>query len=165
MDLTFFTHWLQANAAILMGITMLVLLICYIAAQILAKKGWLVFTASKLDAGLLLSSPVVVLVGDLVYDASQNKNIGIILLLVGFGLLAVSVIFSIYYNMDNTWGMLLSVFGKLFVFWATLFLLMLLIALFIAYVIIAFARNRSNEGETIVLHYDSAIDAYVGYKR
>lgn len=160
-----FFIWLQTNQSTLpYFIGLGLLLCCYIAALVLSKKEKMVLTASKFDMALLLIAPVITVIGSLIYDESTDKTIGIVILSVAGVMFLGSLIYSVVYNWTNYWGIFLSIMAKLFIFWLTAFITAILIALIFVYVIISLASRNSEDGDTIILHYDKAIGAYVGYR-
>lgn len=153
------TYW------IIVGIAFVVLLTCYIIALVKSKRGEMVLTTNSWDMALLLTCPVLVLVGSLMQENHELDTIRYILWGVAGVCFIGTMIFSIVSNRSSVWEILCSMLAKVFVIWLTMIIIMLLIAIFIFYVIVFFMRDRSeDDGEYILLKYDKFLKAYVGYK-
>lgn len=153
------TIWLIAA-----GSVFAVLLICYIVALILSKRDEMVFTANGWDMGLLLACPILILVGSC---AMENPSLDIFRYVVwgvAGACLIGTITFSIVTNKDSFWKKLCSIFAKIFAVWLTMFVIMLLLAILIFYIITFFARDRSEDDEFILLKYDRLLKNYVGYR-
>lgn len=76
-----------------------------------------------------------------------------------------TLIFSIVSNSGSFWNILCSIMAKIFIVWLTMFVIMLLIAIFVFYLMAFLLRDRNeDEGEYMLLKYDRFLKAYVGYK-
>ena len=152
------------NVDVIIGISILVVLLtCYIIALVKSKRGDMVLTSNGWDMALLLACPIFFFAGWCVglqppYNTFQYIVFGIsAICLLG------TIIFSIIANTDSIWKILCSILAKLFIVWLTLFILLLLITILVAYVIIQFMKERESD-EVILLKYDSFLKAYVGYR-
>ncbi|MBR1786973.1 MAG: hypothetical protein IJ756_07460 [Paludibacteraceae bacterium] len=150
---------------IILGIVLVITLICYIIALIKSKRNEMVLTAGSWDMALLLTCPVLILIGSWLLEYPSYSPVGYVLLGISGTCFIGTIIFSIVYNKDSLWKIICSILAKVFIIWLTIFITMLLIALFIFYIILFFLRDRSeNEGEYILLKYDKFLKAYVGYR-
>lgn len=138
-------------------------LTCYIIALVKSKRGEMVFTANNWDMALLLTCPVLLLVGWMMQENSSLDTVRYILWAIAGACFVGTAIFSIVSNLGSIWKILCSILAKVFVVWLTMFLLMLMIAVAIVYAILS-AANKDKEDEVIVLKYDRFLKAYVGYK-
>lgn len=150
---------------IILGVVLLITLVCYIIALVKSKKGEMTLTTNGWDMALLLTCPVLILVGSFMQENPSLDQTRYILWGVAGVCFIGSVIFSIVSNKDSFWKILCSILAKVFIVWLTVVIIMLLIAIFIFYVIAFFMRDRSeDDGEYILLKYDKFLKAYVGYK-
>lgn len=150
---------------IILGVVLLITLVCYIIALVKSKKGEMTLTTNGWDMALLLSCPVLILVGSFMQENPSLDTARYILWGVSGVCFIGSVIFSIASNQGSFWKVLCSILAKVFVVWLTMFIIMLLIVIFIFYVIAFFVRDRSDDdGDYILLKYDKFLKAYVGYK-
>ena len=153
------TIWL-----IVFGCVFAVLLTCYITALIMSKRDEMVFTANGWDMGLLLTCPILILVGSCTMeDPSLDTFRYVVWGFAGASLLG-TIIFSVATNKGSFWKKVISVFAKIFAIWLTMFVIMLLIAILIFYIITFFARERSEDSDYILLKYDKFLKEYVGYR-
>lgn len=139
-------------------------LTCYIIALVKSKRGEMVFTANNWDMALLLTCPVLLLVGWMMQENPSLDTARYVLWSIAGICFVGTAIFSIVYNKGSLWKMLCSILAKVFVVWLTMFILMLLIAILIFYVIMSLVREHGEEDEYILLKYDHFLKAYVGYK-
>ena len=150
---------------IILGVVLLITLVCYIIALVKSKKGEMTLTTNGWDMALLLTCPVLILVGSFMQENPSLEQTRYILWGVAGVCFIGSVIFSIVSNKDSFWKILCSILAKVFIVWLTMVIIMLLIAIFIFYLIAFFMRDRSeDDGEYILLKYDKFLKAYVGYK-
>lgn len=150
---------------IIIGVVLLITLVCYIIALVKSRKGNMTLTTNGWDMALLLTCPVLILVGSFMQENPSLEQTRYILWGVAGVCFIGSVIFSIVSNKDSFWKILCSILAKVFIVWLTMVIIMLLIAIFIFYVIAFFMRDRSeDDGEYILLKYDKFLKAYVGYK-
>ena len=61
-------------------------------------------------------------------------------------------------------GIVISVLAKLFIVWLTLMAIFLLIVALVVSVLITLMRSHNEDEEYILLKYDHALRAYVGYR-
>lgn len=150
---------------IILGVVLLITLVCYIIALVKSKKGEMTLTTNGWDMALLLTCPVLILVGSFMQENPSLAQTRYILWGVAGVCFIGSVIFSIVSNKGSFWKILCSILAKVFIVWLTMVIIMLLIAIFIFYLIAFFMRDRSeDDGEYILLKYDKFLKAYVGYK-
>lgn len=154
----------QQTLYIILGCVLLVALVCYIIALVKSKKGEMVFTANGWDMTLLLTCPILILVGSFMQENPSLDTIRYVLWGIAGVCFIGTIIFSIVSNKDSIWKMLCSILAKIFVIWLTMFVILLLIVIFVVYVILFFVRDRNEDGEYILLKYDRFLKAYVGYK-
>ena len=154
----------QQTLYIILGSVLLVALVCYIIALVKSKKGEMVFTANGWDMTLLLTCPILILVGSFMQENPSLDTIRYVLWGIAGVCFIGTIIFSIVSNKDSIWKMLCSILAKIFVIWLTMFVILLLIVIFVVYVILFFVRDRNEDGEYILLKYDRFLKAYVGYK-
>lgn len=155
----------QQTLYIIIGVVLLITLVCYIIALVKSKKGDMTLTTNGWDMALLLTCPVLVLIGSFMQENPSLEQTRYILWGVAGVCFIGSVIFSIVSNKDSFWKILCSILAKVFIVWLTMFIIMLLIVIFIFYVIAFFVRDRSDDdGDYILLKYDKFLKAYVGYK-
>lgn len=150
---------------IVFGIVFAILLTCYIIALVKSKRGDMVFTTNGWDMALLLTCPILILVGSFMQENPSLDTARYILWIVAGIFFLGIVTFSIVSNKGSIWKILCSILAKVFVVWLTMFVIILLIAILIFYLIAFFMRDRNdNEGDYILLKYDKFLKAYVGYK-
>lgn len=154
----------QQTLYIVMGCVLLVGLVCYIIALVKSKSGEMVFTTSGWDMALLLTCPVLVLVGSFMQENPSLDTARYILWTIAGVCFAGTIVFSVISNKESVWKILCSIMAKIFVIWLTIFVIFLLITIFIAYVILSLIRGHNEEGEYILLKYDNFLKAYVGYR-
>lgn len=154
----------QQTLYIILCCVLLVALVCYIIALVKSKKGEMVFTANGWDMTLLLTCPILILVGSFMQENPSLDTIRYVLWGIAGVCFIGTIIFSIVSNKDSIWKMLCSILAKIFVIWLTMFVILLLIVIFVVYVILFFVRDRNEDGEYILLKYDRFLKAYVGYK-
>lgn len=154
----------QQTLYIVLCSVLLVALVCYIIALVKSKKGEMVFTANGWDMTLLLTCPILILVGSFMQENPSLDTIRYVLWGIAGVCFIGTIIFSIVSNKDSIWKMLCSILAKIFVIWLTMFVILLLIVIFVVYVILFFVRDRNEDGEYILLKYDRFLKAYVGYK-
>ena len=150
---------------ILWVVVLVIALVCYIIALVKSKRGELVFTANTWDMVLLFASPVLLLVGSLMQDNPSLDTARYVLWTLGGICFAGTAIFSIVSNLGSFWKISCSIMAKVFVVWLTMFILAVLIAILVVYVILTLVRDHSeDDGEYILLKYDRFLKAYVGYR-
>lgn len=155
---------MENTTLIITGIALAILLVFYIIAKVKSKKGALILTANGWDMAMLLTCPVAIFVASC-WDFNHPLNTAQIICLVIAGLcLFGTVIMSIAHNQGKFMNILISILAKLFIVWLTIFVIFLLITIFIITVIISMAKGHDNDDEYILLKYDHALRAYVGYK-
>lgn len=154
----------QQTLYIVIGSVLLVGLVCYIIALLKSKRGEMVFTTNGWDMALLLTCPVLVLVGSFMQENPSLDTARYVLWTIAGVCFVGTIVFSIISNKESVWKILCSIMAKVFVIWLTMFILMLLIVIFIVYVILFLIRDREEDGEYILLKYDKFLKAYVGYK-
>lgn len=153
------TIWL-----IIVGCVFAVLLVCYIVALLLSKRDEMVFTANGWDMGLLLACPILILVGSCAMENPSYDTFRYVVWFFAGVCLIGTVTFSIVANKASFWKKLCSIFAKIFAVWLTMFVIMLLLAILIFYIITFFARDRSEDEEFILLKYNRFLKEYVGYR-
>ena len=140
-------------------------LTCYIIALVKSKRGEMVFTANNWDMALLLTCPVLLLVGWMMQENPSLDTVRYVLWAIAGACFVGTAIFSIVSNLGSIWKILCSILAKVFVVWLTMFVVMLLIAIFIFYLVAFLVRDRNeDEGDYILLKYDKFLKAYVGYR-
>lgn len=148
---------------IITGIVFLILLVFYIIAKVKSKKYELVLTANGWDMAMLLACPVAIFVA-WCWGFDQPLNTAQIVCLVIAGLcLAGTIIMSIVHNSGSFIDILISVLAKLFIVWLTFMVILILIVVLIVSILISIMRSH-NDDEYILLKYDHALRAYVGYR-
>ena len=155
----------QTTLYIIIGVVLAVTLICYIIALVKSKRGEMVLTTNGWDMALLLTCPILILVGSFMQENPSLDTVRYILWVVAGVLFIGTMIFSIVSNKGSFWKILCSILAKVFVVWLTMFVVMLLIAIFIFYLVAFLVRDRNeDEGDYILLKYDKFLKAYVGYR-
>ena len=155
---------MENTTLIITGIALAILLVFYIIAKVKSKKGALILTANGWDMTMLLTCPVAICVASC-WDFNHPLNTAQIVCLVIAGLCLVGTfIMSVVHNQGKFMNVLISILAKLFIVWLTIFVIFLLIAIFIITVIISMAKGHDNDDEYILLKYDHALRAYVGYR-
>ena len=150
---------------IIFCVVLAITLICYIIALVKSKRGEMVLTTNGWDMALLLTCPILILVGSFMQENPSLDTVRYILWVVAGVLFIGTVIFSIVSNKGSFWKILCSILAKVFVVWLTMFVVMLLIAIFIFYLVAFLVRDRNeDEGDYILLKYDKFLKAYVGYR-
>lgn len=124
----------------------------------------MVFTANGWDMGLLLTCPILILVGSCIMENPSYDTLRYVLWGFAGACLIGTITFSIITNKDSFWKKLCSIFAKIFAIWLTMFVIMLLIGILIFYIITLFARDRSEDEEFILIKYDRFLKEYVGYR-
>lgn len=155
----------QTTLYIIIGVVLVITLICYIIALVKSKRGEMVLTTNGWDMALLLTCPILILVGSFMQENPSLDTVRYILWVVAGVLFIGTMIFSIVSNKGSFWKILCSILAKVFVVWLTMFVVMLLIAIFIFYLVAFLVRDRNeDEGDYILLKYDKSLKAYVGYR-
>lgn len=150
---------------IIFCVVLAITLICYIIALVKSKRGEMAFTTNGWDMASLLTCPILILVGSFMQEEPSLDTVRYILWVVAGVLFIGTVIFSIVSNKGSFWKILCSILAKVFVVWLTMFVVMLLIAIFIFYLVAFLVRDRNeDEGDYILLKYDKFLKAYVGYR-
>lgn len=154
-----------SNTKLIIAVTvLLILLVFYIIAKVKSKRDELVLTANGWDMAMLLICPVAICIAS-IWDFNHPLNTAQVVCLVIAGLCLVgTIIMSIVHNQGKLINVVISILAKLFIIWLTAFVIFLLIAIFIFTVIISMVRGHDNDDEYILLKYDHALRAYVGYK-
>ena len=153
----------NATTLIIIGIAFLILLVFYIIAKVKSKKYELVLTANGWDMAMLLACPVAIFVA-WCWGFDQPLNTVQIVCLVIAGLcLMGTLIMSIVHNSGSFIDILISVLAKLFIVWLTFLVILILIVVLIVSILISIMRSH-NDDEYILLKYDHALRAYVGYR-
>lgn len=149
---------------IIAGIIFLILFVFYIIAKVKSKRGKLVLTANGWDMAMLLACPVVIFVA-WCWGFDHPLNIVQIVCLVIAGLCLIgTIIMSIVHNSGSFMGIVISVLAKLFIVWLSLMAIFLLIVALVVSVLITLMRSHNEDEEYILLKYDHALRAYVGYR-
>ena len=149
---------------IVAGIIFLTLLVFYIIAKVKSNRGDLVLTANGWDMAMLLACPIAIFIAWCWgFDHPLNTAQTICLVITGLCFVGTAIM-SIVHNEGVFMNILISVLAKLFIVWLTLMIFLLLITIFIISVIISFIREHDDDDEYILLKYDRALHAYVGYK-
>lgn len=153
-----------STTLIIAGAAFLVLLVFYIIAKVKSNRGDLVLTANGWDMTLLLACPIAIFIA-WCWGLNHPLNTAQTICIVIAGLCFVgTAIMSIVHNEGDFMNILISVLAKLFIVWLTLMIILLLITIFIFSVIISCIREHNYDDEYILLKYDRALHAYVGYK-
>lgn len=148
---------------IITGIVFLILLVFYIIAKVKSKRGELILTANGWDMAMLLACPVAIFVAWCWgFDHSLN-TVQIVCLVIAGLCLAGTIIMSIVHNSGSFIDILISVLAKLFIVWLTFMVILILIVVLIVSILISIMRSH-NDDEYILLKYDHALRAYVGYR-
>ena len=154
----------QNTNLIIAGAVFLVLLIFYIIAKVKSKRYELVLTANGWDMAMLLACPVAIFVA-WCWGFDHPLNTVQIVCLVIAGLCVIgTIIMSIVHNSGSFMGIVISVLAKLFIVWLTLMAIFLLIVALVVSVLITLMRSHNEDEEYILLKYDHALRAYVGYR-
>lgn len=154
----------QNTNLIIVGTVFLVLLVFYIIARVKSNRGDLVLTANGWDMTLLLACPIAIFIAWCCgFDHPLNTAQTICLVIAGLCFVGTAIM-SIVHNKGEFMYILISIFAKLFIVWLTLIIILLLIAVFVISVIISFINDHDDDDEYILLKYDRALHAYVGYK-
>ena len=149
---------------IIMGVAFVILLLFYIIAKVRSKNGKLILTANGWDMVMLLTCPVAVFVA-WCWGFDQPLNTVQIICLVIAGLcLMGTIIMSIVHNPGSFIDILISVLAKLFIIWLTFMAIFLLIVALIVSIMISMMKSHNDDDEYILLKYDHALRAYVGYR-
>lgn len=155
---------MENTTLIIMGVALAILLVFYIIAKVKSKRGELVLTANGWDMAMLLICPVAICIAS-IWDFDHPLNTAQVVCLVIAGLCLVgTIIMSIVHNQGKLMNIVISILAKLFIIWLTVFVIFLLIAIFIFTVIISMVKGHDNDDEYILLKYDHALRAYVGYR-
>lgn len=153
----------SATKLIIMGIAFVILLAFYIIANVKSKRGELILTANGWDMAMLLACPVAIFVA-WCWGFDQPLNTAQIVCLVIAGLcLAGTITMSIVHNSGSFVDILISILAKLFIVWLTFMVILILIVVLIVSILISIMRSH-NDDEYILLKYDHALRAYVGYR-
>ncbi len=148
---------------IITGIVFLILLVFYIIAKVKSKKYELVLTANGWDMAMLLACPVAIFVAWCWgFDQALNTVQIVCLVIAGLCLMG-TIIMSIVHNPGSFIDILISVLAKLFIVWLTFMVILILIVVLIVSILISIMRSH-NDDEYILLKYDHALRAYVGYR-
>ena len=154
---------MSTTHAILLGCGFALLLTCYIIALVKSKRGEMVFTANGWDMAMLLACPVFFFLGWFKGVVPPYNTFQYVV----FGLSAAcfvgTMLFSIFTNMGSIWKILCSIFGKMFIIWLTLFVLLLILTILVAYIIIQLMKGREEE-MVFLVKYDRFMRAFVGYR-
>ena len=154
----------QNTNLIIAGAVFLVLLVFYIIAKVKSKRYELVLTANGWDMAMLLACPVAIFVAWCWgFDHPLNTVQIVCLVIAGLCLIG-TIIMSIVHNSGSFMGIVISVLAKLFIVWLTLMAIFLLIVALVVSVLITLMRSHNEEDEYILLKYDRALRAYVGYR-
>lgn len=154
----------QNTNLIIAGAVFLFLLIFYIIAKVKSKKYELVLTANGWDMAMLLACPVAIFVA-WCWGFNHPLNTAQIVCLVIAGLCLIgTIIMSIVHNSGSFMDIVISVLAKLFIVWLTFMAIMILIVILIVSILISIMRSHNEEEEYILLKYDHALRAYVGYR-
>ena len=149
---------------IIMGIAFVILLVFYIIAKVKSKRYELVLTANGWDMAMLLACPVAIFVA-WCWGFNHPLNIAQIVCLVIAGLCLIgTIIMSIVHNSSSLMDIVISVLAKLFIIGLTLMAIFFLIVALVVSVLITLMRSHNEEVEYILLKYDRALRAYVGYR-
>lgn len=154
----------NTTTLIIMGIAFVILLVFYIIAKVKSKKGTLVLTANGWDMTMLLACPVAIFVAWCWGFDHPLNTVQIVCLVIAGLCLVGTVIMSIVHNKGSFMDILISVMAKLFIIWLTLLAIFLLIVALVVSVMISLMRSHDGDDEYILLKYDHALRAYVGYK-
>ena len=152
------------TSLIISGAVLLVLLVFYIIAKVKSKRGELILTANGWDMAMLLTCPVAICIASC-WDFNHPLNTAQIICLViaGFCLIG-TIIMSIVHNQGSIMPIVISILAKLFIVWLTLFVIFLLIVVLVVSVMITLMKGHNEDDGYILLKYDRALRAYVGYK-
>lgn len=154
----------QHKILIVAGAIILTLLVFYIIAKVKSKRGMLVLTANGWDMAMLLICPAALFVA-WCWGFDQALNTAQIVCLVIAGLCFVgTVIMSIAHNTDHFMHIVISILAKLFIIWLTFMVILILVTAFIVCLLLSMMRSHNDDDEYILLKYDHALHAYVGYR-
>ena len=149
---------------IVAGSVFLVLLVFYIIAKVKSKRGQMVLTANGWDMAMLLACPIAIFVAWCWgFDHPLNTAQTVCLVIAGLCLVG-TIIMSIVHNSDSFIHIVISILAKLFIVWLTLMIIMLIITIFLVCVVISMVSHHDDDDDYILLKYDRALHAYVGYK-
>jgi len=149
---------------VIVGIAFVILLTFYIIAKVKSKKYELVLTANGWDMAMLLVCPVAIFIAWCWGFNHPLNTVQIVCLVIAGLCLIGTIIMSIVHNLGSFMDIVISVLAKLFIIWLTLMAIFLLIVALIVSVMITMMRSHDGEDEYILLKYDRALRAYVGYR-
>lgn len=152
------------QALIIAGVVFVILLVFYIIAKVKSKKDELVLTANGWDMAMLLTCPLAIFVAWFWgYDHPLNTAQTVCMVIAG-ACLAGTCIMSIVSNPGDIGHVLTSILAKLFIVWLTLLAMFLLLLILVGSVVWSMLANHEDSDEYILLKYDRALRAYVGYR-
>ena len=154
----------QNTFLIIAGVLFLTLLVFYIIARVKVKKDELVLTANTWDMIMLFACPIAIFIAWCWGFDHPLNTIQIVLLVIAGACFVGTAIMSIVHNEDNTKHIIISILAKLFIVWLTLIVILLLIVILVITVMLSFVSSHDDGDEYILLKYDRALHAYVGYK-
>ena len=149
---------------IIMGVAFVTLLIFYIIAKVKSKRGKMVLTANGWDMAMLLICPAALFIA-WCWGFDQPLNTAQIVCLVIAGLCFVgTMIMSIVHNSDRFMDVAISILAKLFIVWLTFVVILILVVTLMVCLVISVMGRHGDDDEYILMKYDHALQAYVGYR-
>ena len=144
------------------------LLIMYIIAQFFSIRKGLVITVNRFDQIIIIASAICAVINSFANEVNNGQNeVSNLTYTIFFFLVGISIILSIWANFPNPLYILLSIFAKVFLFIATVWIIwLILIIILFSLVISGFSSsNSSHDSGWEVIGYDSSVNAYFGYKK
>ena len=158
---------------IILLVTLLLSMVCYIIARIRMSKEKLVLTAGRMDVTFVMISPLFAIIGWLFFETMPSLYIVTWALwtiaIIGF---ALSIMYSIIENKESGWDIAWSIGAKVFIFITTIFIIIVsiigLLVYMVYYLIKQLAKSDDEEDEShgglALPHYRKFMNAYVGAK-
>jgi len=142
------------------------LLVFYIIALIMSKRNSeLTISVSGWDKAMLLIAPTALFIANCWgWDEPVNTAQGVFLTIAGVCFVG-TLAMTIFYSHGHFGWIIISILAKLFIICLTMFIIALIIALAIIFIMLSFIGDHHDEEEVIILKYDRFLDAYVGYRR
>ncbi|MBO4699371.1 zinc ribbon domain-containing protein [bacterium] len=143
-----------------------VLLVFYIIALVMShKNNSICISVNGWDKAMLLIAPTALFIANFWgWDEPVNTAQGVFLTISGVCLVG-TIIMTLFYSNGHFGWIIISILAKIFIFWLTIFIIALLLALAVIFIMFSFIGDHSSDDEVIILKYDRFLDAYVGYRR
>lgn len=143
-----------------------VLLIFYIIALVMSHKNdRICISVNGWDKAMLLIAPAALFIANFWgWDEPVNTAQGVFLTISGVCLVG-TIIMTFFYSNGHLGWIIISILAKIFIFWLTIFIIALLLALALFFIMISFIGDHNSRDEVWILKYDRFLDAYVGYRQ